>query len=455
MPNLFLDTNIILLDVNNMYTIAAQYPDYNICLSDTVVEELDSKKSFQGELGYYSREFGRILANSTRIEPIFPSDDTMHVSSYDLGTMTLTIVASLLGYSDVATSTSLINDDRIISAAEYFNGTLMSNDVMCRIRAELRGVQAIDFKYVDNVDFNFTKTIELYRDSFNMLHHTPITSLDPDYEPSNYSYMFVNEETGETKLATINNGLVKVIGKDTERDLRNQAVNPANHEQLLLASLVQDPTVAITICEAIAGSGKTLTSISNAMKLIDNHDKYDSLVYIRNTVNDAGNPDEEVGFLKGSLEDKTSELVAPFYDSINTIAKSIYKSPLKGKALHDAIDAKVDELITKYNMIPRTAYGLRGRTIDNSVIVIDEAQNISKATMQKILSRIGKHCKVIVIGSFRQIDSKHLTKYTSGLSVLMNATNRTDLPVKINAVTLSRVVRGPITELAETLFSKE
>ncbi len=102
----------------------------------------------------------------------------------------------------------------------------MSNDIMCRIRAEIKGTEVTDFKHVEQVDLEFNKTITVPHTVFNNLHNSSIVDIDEDYTQVTFSYMFASEDTGETKLATIHNGLIKILGKDTERDLRNQYVQP-------------------------------------------------------------------------------------------------------------------------------------------------------------------------------------------------------------------------------------
>jgi len=453
--NLVVDTNIILLDHNNLFTLAKNYPDYQICIPETVVEELDSKKTVPGELGYQARSFGRLISRATR--PSLPTEvDALGFihSYYIVDELTLTIVTAP-SYPDAnRTSSSLTNDDRITYIAESLDALLVTNDIMCRIRAEVAGVESTDFKHVEDIKLEFTKHLTVPNSDFANLHNSSVTTIDEDYSIENFSYMFTCAETGVTKLATISNGLIKVIGKESERELRSQSVNPGNKEQLIFAALVQDTSVDLTISEALAGSGKTLTALSNAMKLMDSSNKYESITYIRNTVDDVANADEEIGFLGGN-EEKMAVYLEPFYDTLTTIVRMTNKLSKKGKHLEEEVQSLTESLINTYNMSAIVALGLRGRTLDNSIVIVDEAQNISKATMQKILSRIGKNSKVIVIGSLRQIDSRFITKYTSGLSVLLDATKRTDLPININAVTLHKVVRGPVTEFAEMIFTNK
>ena len=79
-------------------------------------------------------------------------------------------------------------------------------------------------------------------------------------------------------------------------------------------------------------------------------------------------------------------------------------------------------------------------------------QNLSHAQTVKLLTRIGKNCKVILLGSNRQIDNKYISKYTNGLGVLLDACKRPNEHIKIAAVTLQKVVRSAMAEWAEKLF---
>jgi PhoH-like ATPase len=97
---------------------------------------------------------------------------------------------------------------------------------------------------------------------------------------------------------------------------------------------------------------------------------------------------------------------------------------------------------------------MRGRTLSEAIVIVDEAQNMSSKTLQLVLSRVDKTCKVIVIGSNKQIDNMYTNKYVNGLSVLLNSMSEPHEEVKLWAGELNKVLRGPITEFAEKIFSR-
>ena len=448
-----LDTNVILNNAHNIFTFG---PDVTIVIPETVVDELDSKKSVIGELGFQAREFGRILARANKL-PITHAG-SLTIASFEVDSTSIQLASSSTypSYSD--TSPSIVNDRKIIEIAKqyqtlYSNTTFYSIDVMCRTRAESEGLPTSDFKEVERTEYEFVKTIELDFDTFSNVHNKPILSVDPDHKPENYNYIFTCPDSTQHKLANVYNGNVDVLGKVSETELRKQAVTPANNEQLFLSRAIQDTTIDVVLCEAKAGSGKTLVSLSNAMALINRNNPYESIIYIRASINDVDQV-EEVGFLPG-LEEKFAVYYHPIKDSIEYIARKKFSdSKLKGAELEAAIVEETERIIAKYRIQFMTGLGMRGRTFTNCIAIIDEVQGQSNASLQKMLTRFGTGCKVIIIGSQNQIDNKFVTKFNNGLSVLLDACAKPQTLIKTFAINLRKVVRSPLSEWAETIFTK-
>lgn len=194
------------------------------------------------------------------------------------------------------------------------------------------------------------------------------------------------------------------------------------------------------------------------MKLI-NKKKFSNIVYVRNSIESLAKG-EDVGYLPG-MEEKFRIYNHPLYDSLRFIAKTeLTKSNAnKTKAnvttiSEDTITAKVDEYIEKFKIQTMWVGEMRGRTISDAIVIVDEIQNCSASTGQLILSRLDKNCKVICIGSNRQIDNLYTNKYINSLSVLLKATKTLHSEVSLFAIELNRVIRGPITVFAEAVFSK-
>ena len=452
-PYLVLDTNILLLDANNLLTLGQ---DNIIVLPETVLDEIDNKKSGHLEISYQAREFGRLLTRAT-VEDI--------ANKSGIGTITYMLldgveieVVSLSEYPNaVDVEPHIRNDRKILEVASFYdthfpNVVFMTNDVMCKMRAISLGLRAIDLKTVDYSEHTFTKTIEIPTDVFSKLHNLPIIEVDLEYSPENYNYMFQDALTGQKKLGNIRNGFIDILGKDTETDLRKQDVTPVNAGQLFLSRAILNPTTEIVVCEALAGSGKTVSAFSNAIRLVKKG-FYGGITYIRASVDDVDRA-EEIGFLSGN-DEKMEVYLHPVQDTLDFIVRNKHKdSKLKGKDFEEFVDKAIDEMKLKFDIQAMIGLGMRGRTFSNRVVIIDEAQNMSKSSMQKVLTRFGKNCKIIIIGSNKQIDNQYITKYTNCLSVLLDACTKEQDLVKLHAVSLSRVVRSNIAEFAEHAFSK-
>lgn len=453
---LALDTNIILLDANNLLTLSDSGAE--ILLTETALDETDSKKSGHSEIAFQARQAGRILSQCTQTSSTTEGNLTITILTHPTGTVFH--IVSLAEYSSWCKGEPAISNDRkileaILAYRSYLGSTtvsFMSNDVMCRIRAASIGIPSCDLKSVQDTDFHFTRKAAVPSSIFTRLHNLSIYEAVPDHTPENYNYIFTDSETGQSKLANVQpNGLIDVLGKTTETELRRQDATPQNAGQLFLSRAIQDPGISIVVCDAIAGSGKTVTAMSNAIALVK-RGLYSSIYYIRSSVLDLERS-EAIGFLSGN-EEKIAPFMTPLYDTLDFIVRSNHKdSKAKGAEFEELIASKTERLIKQRNIHGIITMGMRGRTISDSVIIIDEAQNLSQSAFVKVLTRFGKNCKIIIIGSNRQIDHPYLTKYTNGFSVVLDSCRSTPpQDLRLHAVTLTKVLRSPIAAWAEDLF---
>ena len=461
MRYLILDTNIPLTDATAILTLGTE-PDTTIVLPETVLAELDEKKNGFDEINWQARATARILASGVIVE----------TSERPYGTRTVMDVQGVrviiigLNKYDASPSEYGGNDQRIIQVAKTLTDTLnkdevvlMTIDFYMRIRAQAIGVKTMDYKIINDAEFEFVKEM-LIEDAevFRTLHDSRIYDVDIDYKIENYSYKFTSADTEQVKLATIVNGLIKVLGKETETELRKQECPPINAEQLLVSKAIQDPKVDIVMIEGQAGSGKNITALSNAVRLLQtSRDKYTSIVYIRTPINDE-DKGEDIGYLSGN-DEKLAIYLGPMEDTIDFMVRNKIKARPGDKSgdLELRVQEGIDKLKADCNMESIITTGLRGRTFHNAIVILDEWQNASQATCQKVLTRIGKDCKVIVIGSQRQIDNKWVTKYNNGLAVLMGEARDREIETDMTmyAIELKKVVRSNMALFAERLFTRE
>ena len=266
--HIVIDTNILLLDAYNVINIAkSMTPHPTVIIPETVLDELDSKKSGFSEIAYQARQFARLLDKAERItvtntEHNYSVTTTGIVTTTELSLEGINIwICAMHSYPSISdVEPNIRNDRKIIHVADilrrrFSNLVFCSNDVMCRIRAEASGITTIDHKVVETTDIEFVKRLSVTEEASSSLHDTPVLIVDPNHKFENYNYVFDIENSSQKKLATISNGLIKVIGKVTEDELRRQDLPPINYGQIFLSKAIQDPYIDIVVCEAKAGSG--------------------------------------------------------------------------------------------------------------------------------------------------------------------------------------------------------
>ena len=459
-----LDTNILLEDAKNIYKISDENKNL-IILPETVLDEIDSKKSGFDEINYQAREFARILENAKVLKSqSIDGYKIIRLEISDLSVSTIDIISKeSYDLDSKNTSLNIINDRKILEIASFCNTfydkkiKFLSLDIMARTRAlsldlkvdSLLGTSSEKFSY------EFIKQIEINFSEIEHLDNKNIEEIDKNYEIFNFSYCFKVKDSDQMILASIENKKIQVLN---EEEVRNQIVTPLNTEQLLFCNAILSHHYNVIIVEAKAGSGKTLLALSGALKLIKQKNKQ-KVIYIRNSI-ESLDKGEDVGYLPG-LEEKFAIYNHPLMDSLDYMIRSEHKKRRANKkdSFEDLEDKEVQQrvelLIQNYSIETMWVGEMRGRTLSNAFVIIDEAQNMSNKTMQMVLSRIDSTCKVVVLGSNKQIDNFYVNKHTNALTTLLKSTKIDSSLVNIFAIRLKKVQRGPITEWAESIFSKK
>ena len=209
-------------------------------------------------------------------------------------------------------------------------------------------------------------------------------------------------------------------------DTMTISVKCKTENQKSLVNSIKDNEV--TICSGPAGTGKTFLACAEALKLIKRYAKYKKIVIVKSVTT---LKNEEIGFLKGNLREKMEPFMFSFVHNFE-------------KLVGQAITSRLRELKTIEEM--PIAY-MRGINLDRSIIIVDEAQNISQENMRTIMTRLGKDSKMVFLGDERQQDSKG----GNGLTFLMD--HFSDIEgIGCVQFTKSDVVRNPLIAKIERVF---
>ena len=203
-----------------------------------------------------------------------------------------------------------------------------------------------------------------------------------------------------------------------------------NESQKNLINLINDNK--ITIAAGPAGTGKTYLACAQALKLLKSDPRFKKIILVKSVTVLEG---EEVGFLKGDLKEKMLPFTISFLDNFQKII---------GEGLTQImLDQGFIEVLP-------LAY-IRGRSIDNAIIIVDEAQNITQKNMRSTMTRIGTDTKMIITGDTKQIDMKN-TKLSSLDLVVKLFANKEDIGTM--SFSVSDIVRDPIVKLIEETFDE-
>jgi len=190
----------------------------------------------------------------------------------------------------------------------------------------------------------------------------------------------------------------------------------------------------ITIATGLPGTGKTFLACAEALKIIkDNKTPYQKVILVKSVTT---LKDEEIGFLKGTMEEKMEPFMDSFLDNFHKIIGESNTSKLRNLG---------------FIQIKPIAY-VRGRSIDKSVIIIDEAQNVSLDNMRTLMTRIGENSKLIILGDVKQKDIRN--KKESSLEVVIE---RFKDKIGFGTVELRNeedIVRNPIIKVIEDIFDQ-
>jgi predicted ribonuclease YlaK len=185
-------------------------------------------------------------------------------------------------------------------------------------------------------------------------------------------------------------------------------------------------------------TGKTVITVAACLHKVMKEKKYEKVIFLKPTVT----AHEEIGFLKGTLEEKMRPFMSSFIDNINVLRKGEITAT-KGTTYN------FEEFLSKEIIEIENIGFIRGRSFNDCIIVADEMQNVGKAVMKTIMTRLGENARVIVLGDIEQIDPPYLSKKNNGISHLID--NFKNQPF-YGHVTLVKTERSVVSEMAAKLL---
>ncbi len=433
-----LDTSVLLFDHNAI----TNFEENNVAIPITVLEELDQFKIGNETKNFETREVIRFL------DKLSGNNGLNKWMSLGKEKGNFKVIMDSLSLKDINAEDifgNSKNDHRIINAAISLQNEekksvviLVTKDINLRLKAKSIGLLSEDYETgkVKNIK-KFSKGLPVIDDidaqviqNIYQKNYISENGILGDHKVAN-GYYILNNCTNSV-LARYN-GVTDKIEKVEKKYVFG--IKPRNAEQTFGLNALLNDEIKLVALEGVAGTGKTLLALASAL---DQKNKYDQIILARPIIPLSN---KEIGFLPGDAEDKISPYMQPLWDNLNFIKKQFKTNEKKGKILQNMQDS---------GTLTITALAfIRGRSLTNSIFIVDEAQNLTPHEVKTIITRAGEGTKVIFTGDINQIDTPYMDEHSNGLTYLIDRLKGNPL---FSHIKLEKGERSELANLANELL---
>lgn len=416
-----LDTNVLLANPKSIFV----FEEHQVVIPLPVLRELDKFKKDNTELGANARTVSRYLDKLRQ-----RGDLRKGVPLEGGGTLRVDLVV---------VEGSETTDDAIIRSAFRQEGTttLVTRDTNMRILASCVGVTSEDFRHDrgPEVSDQYTGWREEYVSDEDIDEVRGCLN-GGDYHLTRDWNLLPNECVN--MIGTHSSQLIRVDGHGRVWEVKSSpasGLTPKSREQSFALSLLMEPTIPLVTLSGVAGTGKTLLALAAGLQQVPG--SYQRILVSRPVI-----PlDKGIGFLPGTLEEKMDPWMSPIWDNLDFLLCSSKKRKREGKPWVELINQGLLEV--------EALSFIRGRSLPNLYMVIDEAQNLTPHEVKTILTRAGKGTKVILTGDPMQIDNPYVDSRSNGLTYAIEKFKSSSLAAHI---TLRKGERSDLAEEAARIL---
>ena len=447
-----LDTNIILSNARCIFN----FDDNDIIIPLPVISELDNFKKGMDELGRNARHFSNILdelKEKGKLHDGVPLNDKGAILK--VVSCEKRMLASLPSELDVN-----LNDNKIIAVALFTRSILVSKDTNIRIIADTLGVKTENYKN-DRVEVDdlYTGRMQV-QGKVNELTEPQVAPFDKiELEtkpyPNQFIEVFEHHFDNDDRISCRYQPETLYTPEQIfplRTDLESWGLKPRNEEQAMAMDLLLDDDIKlVTLCGA-AGTGKTLITLACALRKVTDEFKYRKILVSR-PVMPMG---KDIGFLPGDIGEKLAPYMQPIYDNIEFLMSGYSADGAGKKRKKSKKEQKIEEekqmgelgsgyleLLNAGIMQVEPLLYIRGRSIPNQILIVDEAQQLSPHEAKTILTRAGEGTKIIFTGDIEQIDSPYLDATNNGLTYVINRAKECNIA---GHITLTKCERSELAE---------
>jgi PhoH-like ATPase len=438
--NFVLDTNVLLHDPRSMFG----FDDNDVVIPIYVIEEIDNFKRDLSTLGRNARQVSRYL-DEFRAQGKLGEGVSIGPEHGRIRVLTAEKKLPPRAATDGHTV-----DDKILAVAleiaerEKTTPTVfVTKDTNLRIRADALGLHAEDYDVegvqLDEV-WSGVSDLDVSPEAVNDFYATGAIPAPEEQEPPPPNeFVVLRDRTNPQhsavgKYSAAKQAFTKLIQTPKEGVW---GIRPRNKEQSFALDLLLNDEVRLVTIVGKAGTGKTLLAIAAGLQKTMEEGVYQKLLVSR-PIFPLG---RDIGYLPGSVEEKLNPWMQPIFDNIEYLMNLSRSEKKAGRGYHELLDLGILE-------IEPLTY-IRGRSIPNQFMIVDEAQNLTPHEVKTIITRVGDGTKIVLTGDPYQIDNPYVDQTNNGLIHVVNRFKHERLA---GHITMSKGERSPLAELAANLL---
>jgi PhoH-like ATPase len=429
-----LDTNVVLHDPKAIFS----FEDNQVIIPMIVLEEVDQQKKRQDSVGQNARVFSRYL-DELREEYKLSEGAKLDNGGLLKAETTVQELTRLPSLFDETKADNFILETALKVAEETdLNVILVSKDINMRIKASIIGEIEAENYESDAVDiqelYSGIRDVDLATDKIDEFYNQEglaLDKLDLEEEPLANEIINLEDELGGSQSALgvydRKQSLIRpfIFGS---RDI--WGITARNREQQAAFELLLNDDIQLVTLVGKAGTGKTLLALAAGLQKVLEAKEYKRLIVTR-PIMPMG---KDIGYLPGDKREKLAPWMKPIFDNMEFLLGGRDENAASTLADLEEKDLLEMEAITH----------IRGRSIPDQFMIVDEAQNLTPHEIKTIVTRVGENTKIILTGDPYQIDHPYLDSNSNGLTYLVEKMKDKDI---VGHITLTKGERSELAEL--------
>ena len=438
MKNFILDTNVLLYDPQAIF----KFQDNNIVIPITVIEEIDRFKKDMNETGRNARQISRLLDDLRKEGSL-----SQGIRLANGGNLRVEIYEEQVMKKLPPELREERGDNRILAVAfdvKAKNGNepviFVTKDTNLRIKADAIGIVAEDYEsdkvIIEDLYSGYVE-IETDSDTIDRFHGQNWLAVDDSMYPNQFVCYKDRLNPSHTAIGKYDENekkifAIKKAGKDGV-----WSIHPRNREQAFALDALLDDNIKLVTLVGKAGTGKTLVAIAAGLYKTAEENIYNRLLVSR-PVFPMG---KDLGFLPGDIEEKLTPWMQPIFDNVELLLTGHEGEKRRSKGYKELMAMGIMD-------IEPLTY-IRGRSIPNQYMIVDEAQNLTPHEIKTIITRAGEGTKIVLTGDPYQIDNPYVDSSSNGLTYVVERFKSQGIS---GHITMTKGERSELAELAANLL---